>query len=44
MQIVPPEQLPEIADGLVKHGYAEADIAGILGGNFIRAAEQTWVA
>ncbi len=44
MQIVPPEQLPEIAEGLVKHGYAEADIAGILGGNFLRAAEQTWIA
>jgi membrane dipeptidase len=44
MQIVPPEQLPEIAGALVKHGYADADIAGILGGNFIRAAEQTWIA
>jgi membrane dipeptidase len=43
MQIVPPEQLPEIAEGLLRHGYAEADIAGILGGNFIRAAEQTWI-
>lgn len=43
MQIVPPEQLPEIAEGLVKHGYADADIAGILGGNFLRAAEQTWI-
>jgi membrane dipeptidase len=44
MQIVPPEQLPEIAEGLVKHGYTDADIAGILGGTFIRAAEQTWIA
>jgi len=44
MQIVPPEQLPEIAGGLVKHGYSDADIGGILGGNFLRAAEQTWIA
>jgi microsomal dipeptidase-like Zn-dependent dipeptidase len=29
---------------LVKHGYTDADIVGILGGNFIRAAEQTWIA
>jgi len=41
---VPPEQLPEIAEALVIHGYKESDIAGILGGNFLRAAEQTWIA
>lgn len=43
MQIVPPEQLPEIAEALVKGGYSASDIAGILGGNFLRAAEATWV-
>jgi len=42
MQIVPPEQLPEIAEALVKRGYSEADVIGILGGNFLRAAEATW--
>jgi membrane dipeptidase len=41
-RIVPPEQLPEIAEVLVKRGYPEADIVGILGGNFLRAAEATW--
>jgi len=42
MRIVPPEQLPEIAEALVKRGLAEAEIVGILGGNFLRAAEATW--
>ena len=41
-QIVPPEQLPEIADGLLRHGYKDADILGIIGGNFLRVAEATW--
>jgi membrane dipeptidase len=40
---VPPEQPPEIAEALVKGGYSEAEITGILGGNFLRAAEATWV-
>jgi membrane dipeptidase len=41
-RIVPPEQLPEIAEVLVARGYPEADIVGILGGNFMRAAEAAW--
>jgi membrane dipeptidase len=41
-RIVPPEQLPEIAEVLLKRGYPEADIVGILGGNFLRVAEATW--
>jgi membrane dipeptidase len=44
MRIVPPEQLPEIAEALVRRGLAEADIVGILGGNFLRAAAATWIA
>jgi membrane dipeptidase len=42
MKIVPPEQLPEIADALVKRGLKEDEIIGIMGGNFLRAAEATW--
>ena len=42
MQIVPPEQLPEIAEALIRRGYSEPDIVGILGANFLRAAEGTW--
>lgn len=41
-KIVPPEQIPEIADGLLRRGYTDADVAGIVGGNFLRVAEATW--
>jgi membrane dipeptidase len=38
----PPEVLPEVTEGLVKCGYSETDIRGILGGNFLRVARQVW--
>lgn len=37
-----PEQYPEIAEALVGLGYKEDDIAGILGGNWLRVAAQVW--
>lgn len=37
-----PEVYPAIADELVRAGYAGADIAKILGGNFLRVAEAVW--
>ena len=37
-----PEQFPQITDGLLRLGYPEADIRGILGENFARVAEATW--
>ena len=37
-----PEQFPEITAGLLAKGYPEADIRGILGGNFARVAMATW--
>ncbi len=37
-----PEQFPQITDGLLRMGYGEADIRGILGENFARVAEATW--
>jgi membrane dipeptidase len=37
-----PEQLPEIADLLLRHGYADQDVRGILGENFARVASQVW--
>ncbi len=37
-----PEQLPEITEGLIKRGYPEADIRGILGENWLRLAQQVW--
>jgi membrane dipeptidase len=44
LAIVPPEQMPEIAEALLKHGYSDAEARGILGENFLRVAEATWPA
>jgi membrane dipeptidase len=44
LSIVPPEQLPEIAEALLRHGYSEAEARGILGENFLRVAGATWPA
>jgi membrane dipeptidase len=35
-----PEQLPELTELMVRHGYTEVDIRGILGLNFLRVARQ----
>jgi membrane dipeptidase len=40
--MVEPERIPVIAEGLVKRGYSEADIRGILGHNNLRVARQVW--
>ena len=37
-----PEQLPELTEMLLGKGYGEADVEGILGGNFLRVARQVW--
>jgi membrane dipeptidase len=37
-----PEIIPELADRLSGHGYSGDDLRGILGGNFMRVAEETW--
>ncbi len=42
--MVPPERFPEIADALLARGYSETDVAGVLGGNFMRVAQATWPA
>jgi len=39
---VEPEQMPELVEGLLKRGYAESDVRGILGENFLRVANQVW--
>jgi membrane dipeptidase len=36
------EQTPEIADALLKCGYSEEDVRGILGGNWLRVLAQVW--
>ena len=40
--IAGPEVLPGIVENLLSRGYAEADIAAIMGGNFMRVARQVW--
>jgi membrane dipeptidase len=38
----PPEQLPAITDELLKRGYDEGAIRGILGENLLRVADEVW--
>jgi membrane dipeptidase len=42
MQIVQPEQLSEITDGLQDMGYTDGAIRAILGENWMRVARQVW--
>ncbi len=37
-----PEHIPEITELLVRRGYSNVDVTAILGGNFMRVAEQVW--
>ena len=42
LSFVEPEQFPEFTELLYQKGYSEDVIQGILGGNFLRVAEQVW--
>jgi membrane dipeptidase len=42
LAMVEPEQFPEFTELLVQKGYSEEVIHGILGGNFLRVARETW--
>jgi len=42
INMVSPEQLPEIVAGLVGLGYSDTDLAAVLGGNHLRIANQCW--
>ncbi|HYC06091.1 MAG TPA: dipeptidase [Azospirillaceae bacterium] len=37
-----PEQMLEIAEGLLALGYADDDVRGILGGNWLRVCREVW--
>jgi membrane dipeptidase len=37
-----PEAIPEIADGLVRLKFTDSEIRGILGGNWLRVAQEVW--
>jgi membrane dipeptidase len=40
--MVEPERIPAIAAGLLRRGYSEAQVQGILGNNNLRVARQVW--
>jgi membrane dipeptidase len=42
LSFVEPEQFPEFTELLCQKGHSEDVIQGILGGNFMRVAEQVW--
>jgi membrane dipeptidase len=37
-----PEQVPQLTELMLKHGYRDADVVAILGGNWLRIAGQVW--
>ncbi len=37
-----PEQMPQFTEALLKKGYSDSDVCNILGGNWLRIAEQVW--
>jgi hypothetical protein len=41
-RFAPPEMLPDITELLISKGYADSDVRGILGENFLRVARQVW--
>ena len=42
IDFLPLNSLPQICDELFQVGFTEPELAGILGGNFHRVAEQVW--
>ena len=42
MNMVQPEQIPEIVDGLIAAGWGDDEVRGFLGGNNLRVARQVW--
>jgi membrane dipeptidase len=38
----PPERIPELTEGMLRLGYSDDDVLGVLGGNFLRVAEAVW--
>lgn len=39
---VAPEQLPEIVEVMLRRGFSDAEVTGIMGGNFLRVAKAVW--
>ncbi len=39
---MPPEDLPKVTEIMLRHGYSDDDVRGVLGENFLRVAEKVW--
>ena len=37
-----PEQLPQLTEALLRKGYSESDVRGVLGENLLRVAGEVW--
>jgi membrane dipeptidase len=42
IKVASPTQIPEVCEQLLARGFAESEVAGILGGNFLRVAAEVW--
>lgn len=42
LDMIPPEQLSCVAEGLARCGFSDSDIRGVLGENWLRIARQVW--
>ncbi|MBP6850567.1 MAG: membrane dipeptidase [Rhodoferax sp.] len=42
VHFMPPEELPQIVEILLRRGFSDSAITGLLGGNFLRVAQQVW--
>jgi membrane dipeptidase len=41
-ELAHPQRMFDLADGLIRRGYSDSDVEGVLGGNFRRVLEQIW--
>lgn len=42
MEVFHPSSLPKLVAQMMLHGYGDADVRAVLGGNFYRVAQQVW--
>ena len=38
-----PEEVPHLTEGMLKRGYSESEVRGILGENWLRVCKQVWL-
>lgn len=42
IRMIEPERMPELVDEMLRLGYSDATVEGILGGNLLRVAQRVW--